>query len=52
MHMDLSADDAPDMDQGLYFNLLNTLNGAWIRQYPWKQSDYWTKYRFSLVVKP
>jgi hypothetical protein len=50
MHMDLSDDDSPDMTQGLFFNLLNTLNAAWIRQYPWKAEDYWTKYRFSIVL--
>eukprot|EP00665_Eupelagonemidae_sp_cell47_P007213 gene7213-3401_t len=48
MHMDLSDDDAPDMTKGMYFNLLNTLNGAWVRQYPWKAGDYWTAYRFSI----
>ena len=32
MHMDLEPDDTPDLTQGLFFNLFNTLNGAWIRQ--------------------
>lgn len=36
MHMDLSEDDEPDMSRGMYWNLMNTLNGAWVRQYPWK----------------
>ena len=50
MHMDLEPDDTPDLTQGVFFNLFNTLNGAWIRQYPWKQADYWTKYRFALKI--
>ena len=50
MHMDLQPDDSPDPSQGMYFNLVNTLNAAWIRQYPWKAEDYWTKYRFAVAL--
>ena len=50
MHMDLEPDDTPDLTQGMFFNLFNTLNGAWIRQYPWKEEDYWTKYRFAIKL--
>jgi len=50
LHMDLSNTDAPELEHGVFFNLMNTLNAAWIRQYPWKDEDYWTKYRFALCL--
>lgn len=51
LDMTLHQEDTPDLSKGTYWNLVNTRNAAWVRQYPWQDEDYWTKYRFALRLE-
>jgi len=51
MHMHLMNSTVPDLSKGSFWNLMATLEADWLRQYPWKQEDYWTKYRFALELR-